>query len=513
MSDNQQKPNVKKPLLVKKTNLANPTNSSSVNSSSTKSSNPFQQPSTPSDKINQVADSASNIANNVANNPVISKTIKLTNSPSPVAKVNPANNQLPAKAPVKASPTLANAQATTQVKPVTSNAPKPNTSSTQATQAIVERATLTKVVAKTTTTQTTKVSSQPPPQVLKAISIAPVNIERPIADETLTKAQMDITVKISELPSEVNTNEQGIKEFYVKANEREVFIAINSKQYNKLVTAQQTWPSWIGRIAGKLGQSTKDGFILDKANVQVFERVVKATEAAKTTNEKQAGHIETNKRASDEPAVTHRKYKEICKIFDPYLEKGKLPTPEEISKLLAPYNLDRTEVNQLLNRLLSRNHLKRETGFLIEKTYFKLLGEWDKNYFQLVTKVANELEMNEKAVATWLGFLHQPHGVIRRIALPSQEVIEQVVKLYQEYLEGEEPPKLGLHSWISQNMTEPLDTNTIHKVLADYREKLKKNKFGSKPKPKPKQLLLDAATENNDKANDKANNNKLIDNN
>ena len=202
---------------------------------------------------------------------------------------------------------------------------------------------------------------------------------------------MDITVKISELPSEVNTNEQGIKEFYVKANEREVFIAINSKQYNKLVTAQQTWPSWIGRI---------------------------------------------------------------------------------------------------------------------EKTYFKLLGEWDKNYFQLVAKVAKELEMNEKAVATWLGFLHQPHGVIRRIALPSQEVIEQVIKLYQEYLEGEEPPKLGLHSWISQNMTDPLDINTIHKVLADYREKLKKNKFGSRPKPKPKQLLLDAVTENNDKVND----NETIDN-
>lgn len=470
MSDNQQKPNVKKPLLVKKINPANPTNTSATNTSSS-------------------------------------------------TKVNPANNQLPTPAdtPVKASPTLANTQATTQVKAV-------NKIATTSQPTIQARPTTPVKVVKTATIPTTP-SPQPtakaqpkpqpssPPQVVKAISIAPAIIERPIADETLTKAQMDITVKISELPSEVNTNEQGVKEFYVKANEREVFIAINSKQYNKLVTAQQTWPSWIGRIAGKLGQATKDGFILDKANVQVFERVIKATEVAKTTNEIQAGNIETNKRASDEPAVTHRKYKEICKIFDPYLEKGKLPTPEEISKLLAPYNLERTEVNQLLNRLLGRNHLKRETGFLIEKTYFKLLGEWDKNYFQLVTKVAKELEMNEKAVATWLGFLHQPHGVIRRIALPSQEVIEQVVKLYQEYLEGEEPPNLGLHSWISQNMTEPLDTNTIHKVLAAYREKLKKSKFGSKPKPKPKQLLLDAATENNDKVNDKANNNELIDKN
>ncbi len=453
MSDNQQKPNDKKPLLVKKNNTAN---TSTINSSSS-------------------------------------------------TKVNTANNQLsaPAKAPVKASPTLANTQATTQVKPVTKTANVPK-SITQARS--VEGAT----PAKIGNTQTTKAPSQQPSskaspqpkqpsQVVKAVSIAPVAIERAIADETLTKAQMDITVKISELPSEVNTNEQGVKEFYVKANEREVFIAISSKQYNKLVTAQQTWPSWIGRIAGKLGQATKDGFILDKANVQVFERIIKVVEPAKTGNEKQVSNMRADRKASDEPAITHRKYKEICKLFDPYLEKGKLPTQEEIARLLAPYNLDRREINQLLNRLLGRNHLKRETGFLIEKTYFKLLGEWDSNYFQLVTKVANELEMNEKAVATWLGFIHQPHGVIRRIALPPEEIIEQVIKLYQQYLEGEEPPKSSLHNWISENMTEPLDTNTIHKVVADYREKLKKNKFGNRVKPK--QLLLDAATENNDKPN------------
>jgi hypothetical protein len=439
-----------------------------------------------------------------------------TTSPSPVntsssSVDNVANNQLAAKTPIKTSPTLANTQPTTQAKPVikTTNAPKPTTQTSQAT--LVKAATPAKNVDKTTTLQTSKTSSQPaikaqptkssqPAQVVKAVSITPVTIERAIADETLTKAQMDITVKISELPNDVNTNEQGVKEFFITANERQVFIAINSKQYNKLVTAQQTWSSWIGRIAGKLGQATKDGFILDKANVQVFERITKAVEPAKTGNEKQVSNIQADRKASNEPAITHRKYKEICKLFDPYLEKGKLPAQEEIARLLAPYNLERWEINQLINRLLGRNHLKRETGFLIEKTYFKLLGEWEKNYFQLVTKVANELEMNEKAVATWLGFIHQPHGVIRRIALPPDEIIEQVVKLYQEYLEAEEPPKASLHNWISENMTEPLDTNTIHKVVADYREKLKKNKFGNRPKPKPKQLLLDSATEDNNKA-------------
>ena len=433
MSDNQQKPNDKKPLLVKKINT---TNTSSVNSSSIKSSNPSQQPSTPSDKVNQVADSASNIANSVANNPVISKTIKLTNAPSPVIKVNPVNNQLAAKTLVKSSPTLANAQATTQVKPITktSNTPKPNTSSTPAIS--VEKATPAKMVAKTTTTPTTKVSpqqpssqpsskaSQQPLQVVKAVSIAPVTIERAIADETLTKAQMDITVKISELPSEVNTNEQGIKEFYVKTNEREVFIAINSKQYNKLVTAQQTWPSWIGRIAGKLGQATKDGFILDQANVQVFEKVVKSSTTDNTKSQpsdKPNNNVTDNKTTGykNNLPVSNEQYKEICKQFNPYLGKGKLPSHEEINKILSPYQLDKDARTKLFGYLLYHQRVDRETGYLIETLYFKLLPSWEKSYKDLIRNIAKELDMNERVVDTWLGCIQREPNYLSKVTLPA----------------------------------------------------------------------------------------------
>ncbi len=70
-----------KPLLVKKANTAN---TSAINTSSTKESNPSQQPLTPNEKVNQEVNSVGNVAKNMGNNPVISKTIKLTNSPSPV---------------------------------------------------------------------------------------------------------------------------------------------------------------------------------------------------------------------------------------------------------------------------------------------------------------------------------------------------------------------------------------------------------------------------------------------
>ena len=109
----------------------------------------------------------------------------------------------------------------------------------------------------------------------KAISITPVTINRLPADDSLAKASLDICVKITELPTELNTNAQGTKEFFVTANNRQVFIALKAKQYNKLVEAQTKWPNWIGRISGKLGAPTNDGFILEQPSVQAFEKVIK----------------------------------------------------------------------------------------------------------------------------------------------------------------------------------------------------------------------------------------------
>ncbi len=135
-----------------------------------------------------------------------------------------------------------------------------------------------KVANQPNTANTAKVATP------KAISIAPVTINRLSADDSLTKASLDICIKITQLPTELNTNAQGTKEFFVTANNRQVFIALKTKQYNKLIEAQTKWPSWIGRISGKLGAPTNDGFILEQPSVQVFEKVIKVETVDNTTS-------------------------------------------------------------------------------------------------------------------------------------------------------------------------------------------------------------------------------------
>ncbi len=49
------------------------------------------------------------------------------------------------------------------------------------------------------------------------------------------------------------------------------------RQWTKLETANATYAEWIAAISGKMGAVTSDGFVLEDANVQVFERKSKAT--------------------------------------------------------------------------------------------------------------------------------------------------------------------------------------------------------------------------------------------
>ena len=42
--------------------------------------------------------------------------------------------------------------------------------------------------------------------------------------------------------------------------------------FKKFEDAQANYPQWVAAIAGKLGNPTENGFVLDEPNIQVFEK-------------------------------------------------------------------------------------------------------------------------------------------------------------------------------------------------------------------------------------------------
>lgn len=84
--------------------------------------------------------------------------------------------------------------------------------------------------------------------------------------------KLELTIKINEFPADVQTVENGWKQFELDCDGQLVTVKVKPKVFKKLEQAHTDYPMWVAAIAGKMGEATEKGFILDQPNIQVFER-------------------------------------------------------------------------------------------------------------------------------------------------------------------------------------------------------------------------------------------------
>ncbi|MEP0755740.1 fertility inhibition FinO-like protein [Trichocoleus sp. Lan] len=95
-----------------------------------------------------------------------------------------------------------------------------------------------------------------------------------------TSGKLEITIKISEFPADVKTVENGWKSFEIDCDGQLVSVTVKPKVFKKLEQAQAEYPMWVAAIAGKMGQTTENGFVLVEPNIQVFEKKPKEPKEA-----------------------------------------------------------------------------------------------------------------------------------------------------------------------------------------------------------------------------------------
>jgi hypothetical protein len=83
--------------------------------------------------------------------------------------------------------------------------------------------------------------------------------------------KLEITIKINELPKP-KTIESGLQQFDLDCDGQIISVTVKPKIWKKLTDAASNYPQWVAAIAGKLGQQTENGFVLEEPNIQVFER-------------------------------------------------------------------------------------------------------------------------------------------------------------------------------------------------------------------------------------------------
>ena len=97
-----------------------------------------------------------------------------------------------------------------------------------------------------------------------------------------TSGKLEITIKISEFPADVKTVENGWKSFEIDCDGRLVSVTVKPKVFKKLEQAQADYPMWVAAIAGKMGETSENGFVLVEPNIQVFEKKPKEPKEAPT---------------------------------------------------------------------------------------------------------------------------------------------------------------------------------------------------------------------------------------
>ncbi|MBD1892922.1 fertility inhibition FinO-like protein [Coleofasciculus sp. FACHB-SPT9] len=95
-----------------------------------------------------------------------------------------------------------------------------------------------------------------------------------------TSGKLEITIKISEFPADVKTVENGWKSFEIDCDGQLVSVTVKPKVFKKLEQAQAEYPMWVAAIAGKMGETSENGFVLVESNIQVFEKKPKEPKEA-----------------------------------------------------------------------------------------------------------------------------------------------------------------------------------------------------------------------------------------
>ena len=84
----------------------------------------------------------------------------------------------------------------------------------------------------------------------------------------------EVVLKISEYPNDVQTVQNGWKEFHIESNGRLFRITIKPKIFNKLDEAKK-FPEFVIAIQGQLGAQEGNVFTVLEPNIQVFEKKIR----------------------------------------------------------------------------------------------------------------------------------------------------------------------------------------------------------------------------------------------
>jgi hypothetical protein len=115
----------------------------------------------------------------------------------------------------------------------------------------------------------------------------------------------------------------------------------------------------------------------------------------------------------------------------------------------------------------------RQQLFEIEKSYWEELQNKRHTLTDLPEKISEQLGyVTRWQVLRWLDVLHDDERAFANVPEPAQDVQQQILRVYTEYLAAVSPPEHGLHYTIAAHISK-VSPRQVHKVLQSFRHKMR----------------------------------------
>ncbi len=178
-----------------------------------------------------------------------------------------------------------------------------------------------------------------------------------------------------------------------------------------------------------------------------------------------------------EVVITPELRASVIQTYEGYVRRGERPENgrrRTISSALAiPYHQVKDIVYQWSlsqHELSPTKELTREQKFIMEKFYWNELRKGRYRLHELPDMIAEQVGFaTSYQVSRWLDMLYDDDRKFANVGDVPDEVAQRIREAYLQYLEAPNPPELGLHTTLAQQI-DGITARQVHKVLHRFRK-------------------------------------------
>lgn len=170
----------------------------------------------------------------------------------------------------------------------------------------------------------------------------------------------------------------------------------------------------------------------------------------------------------------------VIDTYEGYVKRGERPENGRRKTISSTLGIPYHQVKDIVYQwslsqyeLAPTKELTREQKFIMEKFYWNELRKERYRLHEMADMIAEQVGFaTSYQVSRWLDMLYDDDRKFANVGDVPDEVAQRIREAYLQYLEAANPPELGLHTTLAQQIG-GITARQVHKVLHRFRKELR----------------------------------------